>query len=89
LGKLASYLISCQSPFHHFSSNLQTVKVDLTSFWESARQKTHEILFLDLNQEGYRPASKGSPSKALNAKYFYLYAVDSFVKSRAELNQNF
>ncbi|MDH3879582.1 MAG: hypothetical protein OET18_17205, partial [Desulfobacterales bacterium] len=59
-------------------------------FFRSRRgKKKQEILFLDLNREGYRPASKWSPAKALNAEYCYLYGVDSFVKSRAELNQNF
>jgi len=58
-------------------------------FGVGAAKKYHEIPFLDLNREGYRPASKGSPSKALNAEYCYLYGVDSFVKSRAKINQNF
>jgi hypothetical protein len=58
-------------------------------FGVGAAKKIQEIPFLDLNREGYRPASKRSPSKALNAEYCYLYGVDSFVKSRAGLNQNF
>jgi hypothetical protein len=58
-------------------------------FGVGAAKKQHKIPFLDLNREGYRPASNESPFKALNAEYCYLYAVDSFVKSRAELNQNF
>jgi hypothetical protein len=52
-------------------------------------KKQPEIPFSDPAQKDCRTASKGSLVKALNAEYCYLYAMDTFVKSRAELNQNF
>jgi hypothetical protein len=79
--------ISVSPPFSIFSSNLQFAEVDLIFFFGvGAANKQHKIPFLDLNREDYRPASNESLSKALNAEYCYLYAVDSFVKSRAKLN---
>jgi hypothetical protein len=58
-------------------------------FGVGAGKKQPEIPFSDPAQKDCRTASKGSLVKALNAEYCYLYAMDTFVKSRAELNQNF
>jgi hypothetical protein len=79
--------ISVSPPFSIFfiESTIRKSRFNIF-FGVGAANKQHKIPFLDLNREDYRPASNESPSKALNAEYCYLYAVDSFVKSRAKLN---
>jgi hypothetical protein len=84
-GKRAGCPIFCQPPFHYFfSSNLQSGKSRFNRFFGAGPAKKQlEIHFLDLNHKVCRTASKRSPVKALNAEYCYLYAADTFVKSRA------
>jgi hypothetical protein len=48
-----------------------------------------KILFFRFEAWGLPHRIKGIATQALNAEYCYLYGVDSFVKRRAKLNQNF
>jgi hypothetical protein len=48
-----------------------------------------KILFFRSESRGLPHRIKGIAYQALNAEYYYLYGVDSFVKRRAKQNQNF